>query len=158
MRRLFCALVLAATGAAWAGAALPLGEDSLAQIRARHAGQPLVLHIWGMTCGPCVAELPHWGALLRQRPGMPLVLLQADQVPAGASEPVLARAGLGRLEHWAAVSELDEFLRASIDREWTGELPRTLLIAADGKVTRLRGVADLGQVRRWLDAQVQAGR
>jgi hypothetical protein len=158
VRRLFCALVLAATGAAWAGAALPLGEDSLAQIRARHAGRPLVLHIWGMTCGPCVAELSNWGALQRQRPAMQLVLLQADQVPAGASEPVLARAGLGRVEHWAAVSELDEFLRASIDREWTGELPRTLLIAADGKVTRLRGVADLGQVRLWLDAQTAARR
>jgi hypothetical protein len=32
-------------------------------------------------------------------------------------------------------------------------MPRTLLITADGKVTALRGVADVSQVREWLRRQ-----
>ena len=26
-----------------------------------HAGQPTVIHFWGLTCGPCLVELPQWG-------------------------------------------------------------------------------------------------
>lgn len=127
--------------------------ESLRQIRAHHAGQPLVLHLWGMTCGPCLTELPRWAELRRQRPSLRLVLVQADQTPPRASEATLRKAGLGAVERWHVVSEMDEFLRASVDPTWHGELPRTLLIAPGGEVTRVTGVADLAQVARWLDAQ-----
>jgi hypothetical protein len=126
-------------------------EDSFATIRARYAGKPLVVHIWGMTCGPCIVELPQWGILERKRPGMNLVLIQADQAPAPASEQTLEQAGLGKVESWGVTSELDEYLRASIDPKWVGDMPRTLLISPSGEITRLRGVANLDDVDRWLD-------
>lgn len=150
-----CAVTLLAgqTGLVLAAPAKALSRDSFAQIRASHAGQPLIVHIWGMTCGPCMVELPQWGALLRRYPRMRLVLIQADQAPPQASEQMLAQAGLGRVESWAAAGELDEYLRASIDRLWQGDMPRTLLIAPQGGVTRIQGVADLDQVGQWLNAQ-----
>lgn len=140
-------------GTVLAAPAAALSKDSFAQIRARHAGQPLVVHIWGMTCGPCMVELPQWGALLRRQPHMKLVLIQADQAPAQAREQMLDQAGLGRAESWAATGELDEYLRASIDRQWQGDMPRTLLITAQGEVTRIQGVANLAHVSQWLRQQ-----
>ena len=157
INRRLCQLAAVALFAWQAGAAsaASLSKDSFAQIRARHAGQPLVVHIWGMTCGPCMVELPQWGALLRRQPHMRLVLIQADQAPAQAREQVLDQAGLGRAESWAAAGELDEYLRASIDRQWQGDIPRTLLITAQGQVTRIQGVANLAHVSQWLRQQSQ---
>ncbi len=132
--------------------------ESFAQIRASHAGRPLIVHLWGMTCGPCLVELPKWGGLLRKRPHMHLVLIQVDQAPQGASEQTLRSAGLLEAEIWYVPSELDEFLRASIDPKWRGEMPRTLLISPGGEVARIAGAADLEQVTRWLDSAQAGGR
>ena len=39
-----------------------------------------------------------------------------------------------------------------------GEIPRTLLIAADGTTTSLKGVADFAKISAWLNAQPAAGK
>ena len=59
----------------------PFERGSWAKIRAAHAGQPTVFHFWGLTCGPCLVELPHWGKLLGQRRDLRLVLVAADPLP-----------------------------------------------------------------------------
>ena len=133
-------------------AAQTLARDSVANIRAHHAGKPLVVHVWGVSCGPCLKELPAWGALAGRRADLRLVLIQADVSSAKASEQILAKAGLGKLDNWRAQEPLDDFLRASIDPTWRGEIPRTLLIAPGGGTTVLKGIADLDAVTRWLDA------
>ena len=142
--------------AAHAAAPQRLTEESFAQIRSHYAGQPLVVHIWGMSCGPCMGELPKWGQLQRAHPGMNLVLIQADFSPPKAAEQTLKDAGLAKAESWAAAQELDEYLRASIDPKWIGDMPRTLLVSSAGKIETLRGVADLAAVRRWLQQQQHA--
>lgn len=126
-------------------------RDSYAHIRASHAGQPLVVHLWGMTCGPCLVELPHWGALLRKRPELPLVLIQVDPSSPDARAKRLVAAGLARAENWSANTEFDEFLRASIDPTWPGDMPRTLLISPGGQVKTIPGTAQMSEVERWLD-------
>ena len=32
-------------------------------------GRALVVHFWGVTCGPCRAEMPQWGRFLNERAG-----------------------------------------------------------------------------------------
>jgi thiol-disulfide isomerase/thioredoxin len=155
------ALALAAFGIVTADAAATTGqltEDSFTQIKAHYAGKPLVVHIWGMTCGPCLGELPKWGALRRAHPEMNLVLIQADASPVEASEKALKEAGLSGAESWGVSSEMDEYLRASIDPKWIGDMPRTLMVSANGDVVRMRGVADLSAVRRWLESTPKAHR
>ena len=151
MRRALVAAALVLACGTASAATLTLARDSYAQIRARHAGRPLVVHIWGMSCGPCLVELPNWAALGRRRPDLDLVLIQADVSPPRAAEQTLARAGLGRYESWRAAGEVDDFVRASIDPAWGGEMPRTLLVGADGATTVVPGIADLAAVTRWLD-------
>ena len=131
------------------------GRGSWSKLRAAHDGQPTVVHFWGLTCAPCLVEMPEWGKLRAERPDMRLVMVAADPVPqdpARVSE-MLARADLGKVENWAFTDRFNERLRYEIDPAWAGELPRTLLIDRDGKETVLTGVADLADVRAWLDTQ-----
>ena len=78
---------------------------------------------------------------------------EADRVSA-----TLGRAGLGDSESWSFTDRFYERLRYEIDPAWAGELPRTVMIDRDGKATVLPGVADLAQVRAWLDAQSRSRR
>ncbi len=146
---------LAAIGTAHAGDPLPFERGSWAKLRAAHAGQPIVVHFWGLTCGPCLVELPNWGKLLAERKDLTLVLLAADPLPQQPEQlaATLDRAGLASAESWIFAYRFYERLRYEIDPSWAGELPRTEMIARDGTVTVLRGVADLSKVRAWLDGQ-----
>jgi len=143
-------LAVCAAGA-HAQAERAFSRDSYAHIRASHAGRALVVHLWGMTCGPCLVELPQWGALLRKRPDLPLVLIQVDPSSPDTRTKRLAAAGLAGAESWSANTEFDEFLRASIDPTWPGDMPRTLLISPGGQVKTIPGTAQMNEVERWLD-------
>ena len=159
MRGLLLALLLLlATPAVAADAPAPFARGSWQELRQAHAGRPFVVHLWGLTCAPCLVELPNWGALRREQPALELVLIAADPVP---EEPrraadALAKAGLAGTESWMFADRFAELLRYEIDPRWRGELPRTLLIDRTGAVTALSGVADLDQVRAWLAAQAKA--
>lgn len=163
MRRL---LGLIAACCLFAGAAiaqdtpLPFERGSWQKLRAAHDGKPTVIHFWGLTCAPCLVELPLWGKLSAERPDLRLVMLAADPVQQDSARvnATLAKAGLGGAESWNFADRFYERLRYEIDPAWAGELPRTVMIAADGTITVLPGVADLAQVRAWLDAQTKARR
>jgi hypothetical protein len=141
--------------AADASEPIPFERGSWAKLTADHAGQPTIVHFWGLTCGPCLVELPKWGMLLAERPDMHLVLVAADPLPQSPEQVngAVHRAKLDGAESWSFADRFYERLRFEIDPAWNGELPRTLLIAADGTRTALSGVADLSAVRKWLDAQ-----
>ena len=144
-------------GAAHASEPLPFERGSWAKLRAAHAGQPTVVHFWGLTCGPCLVELPNWGKLVGERKDLNLVLLAADPMPQPVAQlaETLDRAGLGSVESWAFADRFHQRLRYEIDPAWAGELPRTEMIARDGTLTVLRGVVDLTRVRAWLDDQAK---
>ena len=151
--------VLVASGAALAadGDLRPFKRGSWQQIRRAHEGRAIVVHFWGLTCGPCLVELPNWAKLLAERPDLQLVLVDADPAPQSLEQVTAAldRVGLGKAESWTFTDRFYERLRYEIDGAWAGELPRTLLVARDGTVTVLPGVADLAKVRAWLDAQAR---
>lgn len=126
-------------------------RGSWRELRQAHAGQPLIVHFWGVTCGPCRAEMPQWGQFLKQHPGLPLVMIDADLVPndADAVKTMLAQSGLSSAENWMFDDDFVERLRYEIDPRWQGDIPRTLLIARDGTTTTIEGVADLAKVSAW---------
>jgi thiol-disulfide isomerase/thioredoxin len=145
-----CAFVAQPASSTDVGTVRPFDRDSFTQIRSAYAHKPLVVHIWGLTCGPCLVELPKWGQMKKAHPDMNLVLIQADEGSVDAVKVAVEHAGLKGVESWSTRSELDEFERASIDASWVGDMPRTLLISADGVVTTLKGVVDQRVITRWL--------
>jgi len=99
--------------------------------------------------------MPQWGKLLSERPDLGLVVINADLVPnePSAVSAMLAQTGLAAAENWTFADDFAERLRYEIDPQWRGEIPRTMLIARDGATTVIEGVADLTQVKAWLDEQ-----
>jgi thiol-disulfide isomerase/thioredoxin len=152
--RLFlaCALSLLSVSSAMADP-LPFGRGSWQQLKAAHAGQPVVVHFWGVTCAPCLTELPAWGRLRDQRPDMNLVMVSADPIvePADSITAVLTRSGLATAESWLFKERFTERLYYEVDRRWSGELPRTILIAGDGTEQTIVGTVDFKTISAWLD-------
>jgi thiol-disulfide isomerase/thioredoxin len=148
----------ASFASAIAGDATPFVRGSWGELRKSHLGRPAVVHFWGLSCAPCLAELPEWSKLANDRPGLDLVLIHAERL---TGEPrkitaTLTKAGLDGAESWMFSDFYEERLRFEIDRDWQGELPRTILIGRDGSSTSLAGTADMGRIRQWLDEQGQA--
>lgn len=134
----------------------PLVGGSWQELLKGHAGKSLVVHFWGLTCAPCIAELPRWAALQRERPDMAIVLVASDPAPADldAQAAVLKKAGLSEVESWSFADPFTERLRHDIDPRWRGELPRTIQIGRDGARNATVGPADLRAIRNWFDADV----
>ncbi|HEY1362327.1 MAG TPA: TlpA disulfide reductase family protein [Xanthobacteraceae bacterium] len=164
MRKLLLAIMALAIAMADSAAAGPelraFVRGSWQAILEAHRGQPTIVHFWGVTCGPCRLEMPQWGRLLREHPGLGLVVIDADLVPNApdAVSAVLAETGLAGAESWMFADGFLERLRYEVDRQWHGEIPRTMLIARDGTISAIEGSANMEAVRAWLDAQGAGGR
>lgn len=151
------ALLAVAGSSAKEGEIRPFKRGSWQEIRQAHAGRPTVIHFWGLTCGPCRVEMPQWGKLLHERSDLNLVVIDADLIPNQLEDAsaMLAKTGLAAAENWIFADPFTERLRFEIDPRWQGEIPRTVMIARDGKTTTIEGVADPMQIRAWLDQQRQ---
>jgi thiol-disulfide isomerase/thioredoxin len=130
----------------------PFEATSLKALFDDNKGRPLIVHFWGLTCGPCLAELSAWGNFLRTHPDTRIVLVNWDRRggdPARMAK-TLDGAGLGGVASFALGDGFEEKLRFAVDRDWMGELPYTRLVQRDGGVTPFSGAADFKMLERWL--------
>jgi thiol-disulfide isomerase/thioredoxin len=138
----------------------PFQRGSWQQIVASHAGRPTIVQFWGVTCGPCKVELPMLGDFMKAHPVIDMVTISADLVPdlPEATTSMLEKAGLGAAENWIFHDDFVERLRFEVDPQWQGDIPRTILISADGQSTILEGSVDREVVETWSDRQLPTGR
>jgi len=129
----------------------PFERGSWSTLLDAHKGHATIVHFWGITCGPCLAELPDWGKFAAQRHDIDLVMIDADPAAVAPADiaAVLAKAGLGTVEKWRFADSFTERLEFEIDPEWHGELPYTLLVKGDGTATPILGAADFAALRQW---------
>jgi thiol-disulfide isomerase/thioredoxin len=155
MRKLLLIAILLLAMPAHAADLVPFVRGSWHQLRQAHDGRPTIVHFWGLTCGPCLTELPEWGRLLAERPDADLVLVAADPIPEDPASlaATLDRSGLAGAESWTFADDFSERLRFEVDPRWRGEMPRTILIARDGTVTARSGATDLAELRKWIAGQ-----
>jgi thiol-disulfide isomerase/thioredoxin len=154
---LFTVLLLADVTAV-AATLTPYRQGDWKQLIAERRGAPLIVHFWGMTCGPCLVELPKWSAFIHEHRDAKVVFIEVDQAPEQVAWKILTNAKLDGADNRATVEQFDEYMRFEIDKRWLGELPITMLIAADGTATRLDGAVDFASVRSWLSREKAAPR
>jgi len=129
-------------------------------LRSQVAGRAAIVHFWGLTCGPCLVELPQWGAFRDAHPQANLILVAADPVPQRpeALSDTLSKAGLRQVESWSFQDRFTERLFWEVDRTWQGELPFTVLLAPDGTArTHLGEIGDFGKLAAWVKDPATAG-
>ena len=136
---------------------LPLRQATPDDVtRALHAdGRPRLIHLWASWCVPCVAELPHVLATMKdaQKRGVDVVLLSLDNADGEkAAEKLLRKAGGPAGESLRADSPKAIAAVRALDGEWDGSIPTTYLLGKDGKlVVAQRGGTDLVQLAAELD-------
>lgn len=133
----------------------PFGRGSWQQLMKTHAGRPTIVHLWGVTCGPCKVEMPQLGAFVKEHPDIDMVTISADVVPdlPAATHAMLERSGLSQAENWIFDGFADR-LRFEIDPTWQGDIPRTLLITREGDMTTIEGAADMADLKAWSERQL----
>lgn len=154
------ALLLSAPAAETARELKPFGRGSWQDILRSHAGRPTIVHFWGVTCGPCKVELPLLGQFMRDHSAIDMVTISADLVPdlPGAARSMLEKSGLGPAENWIFGDGFVERLRFEIDPAWQGDIPRTMLISREGKITTIEGSAEMKELEKWSGQQLTATR
>lgn len=138
----------------------PFVRGSWQQLLNSHAGRPTLVHFWGVTCGPCKVELPLLGKFVKDHPAVDMVTISADLAPdiPGAAQSMLKKSGLASAENWIFSDGFVERLRFEIDPKWQGDIPRTLLISREGKITTIEGSAEVTDLEKWLKPQAAATR
>jgi thiol-disulfide isomerase/thioredoxin len=134
---------------------LPFGRGSWEELRRAHDGRPAIVHFWGLTCGPCLVELPEWGRFAQVTSAADVIMVAADPVPEEPEQlgATLAKAGLSSVESWRFADRFTERLEYEVDPQWRGELPLTVLLGSDGAVRSILGTVDFADLRTWTEQQ-----
>jgi thiol-disulfide isomerase/thioredoxin len=143
--------VCAAGPAAAEGDPEPFAQGAYASIRKAHAGRPLIVHFWSIACPTCIAELPDWARLARARRDIDFVFVNADRPSDRARvDARIDKAGLRQEANYSFADDFVERLYFEVDRNWSGELPFTALIAQTGEAATVTGAIDEPQIEDWL--------
>ena len=113
-------------------------------------GQPMAVHFWGVTCPPCVKEMPQWGAFVRSNESAKVAFIQVDDVPPELMRKMLDQAKLSGANNYYIASPFDERLRYEIDPKWRGETPITIFIDKNGKKQLTVGSVNFQLVKKWF--------
>jgi len=166
MSSLFRSLYVVLLIGAFAGAAIGAAPEvrsftakSFAEIKQAHAGRAFIIALWSVTCEPCREEMMLVADLHKKYPKVPIILVAAD--PPSSRAAVLRFLGnykLGRIQIWQFNDDSAERLRYSIDKSWTGELPRSYFLNAQHEVTAQSGVVDPQWLKNWVERETAAAR
>jgi thiol-disulfide isomerase/thioredoxin len=139
---------------AWAQVAEPLHAGDMAQIRAAYKGRALLVHVWSLTCAPCLVEMPQWAQRIRQHPGVAFVFINTDGVRhAAAAARRLAASGVKPTRSLVYADDFVERLQYEIAPDWVGELPRTESVSGSGKSWVTLGPVSDAEFKRHVSGQ-----
>jgi thiol-disulfide isomerase/thioredoxin len=129
----------------------PYARGSFADLRKAHAGRPLVVHFWSVTCPPCLVELPDWAKIAHEKKNIDIVFVNADREnDRGRAVSRLDKTGLNDATHYGFADEFVDRLYFEVDHYWRGELPFTALVGADGGVVTVTGPVDDPLITKWI--------
>jgi thiol-disulfide isomerase/thioredoxin len=110
-----------------------------------------VINLWATWCGPCIAELPEFVTMNRMYRGRPFRLVTIsldDPEKRDEARRVLTDHHVAVKNYILTTKDRDAFAD-SLDKEWPGPLPYTMIVAPGGKVLfRKVGQIDPLEVKR----------
>lgn len=155
MRHVLCTILLAATATAVAAPPpIDITPLTMAQVPALLAppahGERIVM-LWSIDCVYCEPNMQALAKLQQAHPrAVQLVTVATDDIR-GAKAAVakrLAEAGMQRYPARSYAATAPQQINFLIDPTWGGELPRTLVIRADGSRVAISGELSPAQLQR----------
>ncbi|QWD75910.1 TlpA family protein disulfide reductase [Polynucleobacter sp. MWH-UH24A] len=152
MRHLSIALliIISFCSSSWGNELRPYQKGEWSKLVASNPDRPLVIHFWGVTCAPCVKEMPVWGKFTKENKKLNIAYVQVDNVPPEQISKMLIKANLGSANNYYLIGPFDEFLRFEIHSKWRGETPMTILIDKQNRQILKIGTMDF----EWLKKQI----
>ena len=143
-------LSVSGTSLADAGVLKPYQSGDWTSILKATNGSPMAIHFWGVTCAPCVKEMPQWGKFVAANKKANIIFIQVDDVSPEMIQKMLIKANLNKANNYYVSTVYDEQLRHEIDPKWRGETPITILIDKNGKAIRKTGPINFAQLQAWF--------
>lgn len=129
----------------------PLDEAGIAKLAKNETDKLLVVNVWATWCGPCVAEQPEFTTMHRmyRKRNFQMVTISMDEPDQKDAALKVLRGNHLSATNYISAAATKDALAESLDKEWKGPVPYTLLIAPGGKVLyRKTGEIDPLEVRR----------
>jgi len=146
---LACALTLAPLSVLAQGLE-GLHPGDMAHIRDSYKSRPVVMHVWSLTCTPCLAELPKWAERIKRHPEIAFVFINTDGIQhAPALTRRLQNAGVKPTRSLVYADDFVERLQYEISPDWHGELPRNELINLSGESSVTLGMLSDAIFEKW---------
>ena len=141
MRQVLLALLLIWPRGAQAAAPSALRAEDVPALLKPPAHGVRVLALWSLDCAYCESNLQALLKLQRAHPReIDLIAVATDSV---AQQDALARrlhaAGVDAMPSRGCADDTPDRINYLLDPDWGGELPRTLIIRADGKRSGISG-------------------
>jgi len=127
----------------------PYEEGEWKKLLSQRGNKPLVVHFWGVTCGPCLTEMSQWGKFVNQGEGQ-VIFVQVDEVSMDITRNLAQKMHIDKAPNYVVRSKFDEFLRYEIDTKWTGEIPYTVTIDKNGLQKAYSGNTKFKELQAWF--------
>jgi len=129
----------------------PIDATDLARLAKNETDKLLVVNLWATWCGPCVAEMPEFVTMNRmyRKRNFQMITISLDQPEQqDAALKLLKENHASTTNYISAITNTDKFAD-TLDKEWRGPLPHTILIAPGGKIIyRHTNAIDPTEVRK----------
>ena len=127
----------------------PYAQGDWKKIMETRGAAPLVVHFWGVTCGPCLTEMSQWGQWVSKGTA-PVIFVQVDDVSAEITANLAKKMKIDKAKNYFVRSKFDEFLRFEIDAKWSGEIPYTVTIDKSGLQKAYSGNTNFKTLQSWV--------
>lgn len=128
-----------------------LHAGDMARIRESFKGRPLVLHMWSLTCAPCLTELPKWAVRIKRNPAVAFVFINTDGLRYAPSlNKRLLDAAVMPTRSLVYADDFVERLQYEISSDWHGELPRNELVDRSAGALVTLGLLSDADFEKWI--------
>ncbi len=128
-----------------------IDDTAVAKLVKNPTHELLLVNLWATWCGPCVAEMPELVTINRMYRGrkLKLITISMDDPAKGDDALKILKENHVSGTNFILLTEDKDKFAESLDKDWPGPLPYTLLIEPGGKVVyRKVGAFDPLTLRR----------